>query len=77
MAPGDVPRMQQLIAAVNSELRDGESEESAAKHVLEMATSKPPTTLLTGHYETGEPLPDEFYDKLKGSKRNRTPVPTQ
>ena len=41
MAPGDVVRVQNIIALVNSELRDGESEESAAKRVLEMATSKP------------------------------------
>ena len=40
VAPGDVPGVQQLIAAVNSELRDGESEESAAKRVLETAESK-------------------------------------
>ena len=41
VAPDDVVRVQKIIAAVNSELRDGESEESAAKRLLEVATSKP------------------------------------
>ena len=41
VAPGDVVQVQNIIALVNAELRDGESEESAAKRVLEMASSKP------------------------------------
>ena len=40
VALDDMSGVQQLIAAVNSELCDGESEESAAKRVLETAESK-------------------------------------